>query len=98
MKAQISPRIDLVNRTKLEEVIPLDTPFVVFVDPSDACNFKCKFFCRLLSKDRGRKVRATQSNLLPNGKVPDPASLRDETTDSATEKYTAVKQDQAPSR
>lgn len=43
MKAEIAPRIDLKNRTKLEEVIPLDTPFVVFVDPSDACNFKCKF-------------------------------------------------------
>jgi MoaA/NifB/PqqE/SkfB family radical SAM enzyme len=43
MKAEIAPRIDLENRTKLEEVIPLVTPFVVFVDPSDACNFKCKF-------------------------------------------------------
>ena len=43
MKAEIAPRIDLKNRTKLQEVIPLDTPFVVFVDPSDACNFKCKF-------------------------------------------------------
>ena len=43
MKAEIAPRIDLNNRTKLEEVIPLTTPFIVFVDPSDACNFKCKF-------------------------------------------------------
>lgn len=43
MKAKYEPRIDLVNRTALETVIPLDTPFVVFVDPSDACNFKCRF-------------------------------------------------------
>ena len=59
MKAEIAPRIDLVNRTKLEEVIPLDTPFVVFVDPSDACNFKCKF-CptsdRDLMKEVGRQI------------------------------------------
>lgn len=43
MKAKYEPRIDLKNRTKLEEVIPLHTPFVVFLDPSDACNFKCRF-------------------------------------------------------
>jgi len=43
MKAKFEPRIDLKNRTRLESVIPLDTPFVVFLDPSDACNFKCRF-------------------------------------------------------
>lgn len=43
MKAQIKPRIDLENRTRLEEVIPLKTPFVIFVDPADTCNFRCKF-------------------------------------------------------
>jgi MoaA/NifB/PqqE/SkfB family radical SAM enzyme len=36
-------RIDLYNRTKLETVIPLSTPFIINVDPSDACNFKCSF-------------------------------------------------------
>jgi len=57
MKARLEPRIDLKNRTKLENVIPLETPFVVFVDPSDACNFKC-CFCptsdRELMKSVGR--------------------------------------------
>ncbi|MDH4128866.1 MAG: radical SAM protein [Spirochaetota bacterium] len=43
MKAQIKPRIDLKNRTKLETVIPLDVPFIIFIDPSDKCNFQCKF-------------------------------------------------------
>jgi radical SAM protein with 4Fe4S-binding SPASM domain len=43
MKAKIKPRIDLENRTKLETVIPLNVPFVIFVDPSDVCNFQCKF-------------------------------------------------------
>ncbi len=43
MKAKIKPRIDLENRTKLETVIPLSVPFVIFVDPSDVCNFRCKF-------------------------------------------------------
>ncbi len=43
MKAQLKPRINLEGRTPLETVIPLATPFVVFVDPASACNFKCTF-------------------------------------------------------
>jgi MoaA/NifB/PqqE/SkfB family radical SAM enzyme len=55
MKAKYEPRIDLVNRTKLQEVIPLDTPFVVFLDPSDACNFKCRF-CPTSDRDLMKSV------------------------------------------
>ncbi len=43
MRAQIKPRINQEGRTNLEEVIPLSTPFVLFVDPASACNFRCKF-------------------------------------------------------
>ncbi len=43
MKAQLKPRINLDDRTALETVIPLDTPFIVFVDPASSCNFKCTF-------------------------------------------------------
>lgn len=57
MKAKIKPRINLEGRTKLETVIPLATPFILFVDPSSACNFQCKF-CptgdRHLIRDIGR--------------------------------------------
>lgn len=31
------------ERTKLETVIPLATPFILYVDPSSACNLKCQF-------------------------------------------------------
>lgn len=31
------------DRTRLETVIPLETPYLVFLDPSSSCNFKCKF-------------------------------------------------------
>ncbi|MGD0229660.1 MAG: radical SAM/SPASM domain-containing protein [Syntrophorhabdales bacterium] len=58
MKAEIKPRIELQNRTRLEEVIPLSTPFVLFVDPSDICNFHCKFCptgSRPPTRKRGRK-------------------------------------------
>ncbi|MEI6415052.1 MAG: radical SAM protein [Pseudomonadota bacterium] len=43
MKAQLKPRINLEGRTPLQDVIPLETPFVVFVDPASACNFLCPF-------------------------------------------------------
>ena len=43
MRAELKPRINLEQRTKLETVIPLATPYVLFVDPSSACNFRCTF-------------------------------------------------------
>lgn len=59
MKAEIKPRINLEDRTRLEEVIPLATPMILFVDPASACNFECTF-CptghRDLIKETGRFV------------------------------------------
>ncbi|MCC7253996.1 radical SAM protein [Hyphomicrobium sp.] len=43
MKAKLKPRINLEDRTPLETVIPISTPFIVFVDPASSCNFKCSF-------------------------------------------------------
>jgi radical SAM protein with 4Fe4S-binding SPASM domain len=31
------------QRTSLQDVIPLDTPYTVFIDPSNACTLKCKY-------------------------------------------------------
>lgn len=31
------------DRHKLEEVLPLDTPYTLAVDPCNLCNFKCRF-------------------------------------------------------
>jgi MoaA/NifB/PqqE/SkfB family radical SAM enzyme len=66
MGAAIKPRINLKKRTKLEEVIPLKTPFVIFVDPSDRCNFRCKF-CptgnKQLMKKIGRPLKAMKFDL-----------------------------------
>ena len=36
-------RIQEENRIPLVPNLPLDTPFVINVDPSSVCNFKCKF-------------------------------------------------------
>ena len=45
MKAKVTPRINWKEspRTDLCKFIPLDTPIHVFIDPSAACNFSCKF-------------------------------------------------------
>ncbi|TFF21816.1 radical SAM protein [Jiella endophytica] len=66
MKAEIKPRINLEGRTRLETVIPLETPFVVFVDPASACNFQCSF-CptghRDMIRDTGRYQGAMKFDL-----------------------------------
>jgi len=67
MKAQIKPRIDLENRTKLETVIPLSVPFIINVDPTDMCNFQCKF-CptgdrQLMKNTPGRNSGSMELNL-----------------------------------
>jgi MoaA/NifB/PqqE/SkfB family radical SAM enzyme len=67
MKAQIKPRIDLQNRTRLETVIPLKVPFIINVDPSDTCNFQCRF-CptgdrKLMKKTPGRNHGAMDFDL-----------------------------------
>ena len=42
MEAEIKTRKS-ENRTRISDVTPLKTPYVVFIDPSSACNFKCTF-------------------------------------------------------
>lgn len=56
--AEIKPRIGN-ERTKLETVIPLDTPYLVFLDPSDLCNSECKF-CPTGNRAMARKYRKSQ--------------------------------------
>lgn len=51
MKAQIKPSYD-PNRQRLADIIPLDTPFTVYIEPTRHCNFKC-FYC--MHATRGQK-------------------------------------------
>lgn len=39
------------NRTKLEEVIPLNVPFTISIDPCNLCNFRCGF-CAAQASDK----------------------------------------------
>jgi len=43
MKAEIKSKLNPEQRVELQEVIPLETPFLLYVDPSSACNFRCQF-------------------------------------------------------
>ena len=71
MKARLEPRINLVGRTPLETVIPLATPFIVFVDPASSCNFKCTF-CptghRDMIAETGRFQGVMKLELFPEGR------------------------------
>lgn len=39
-------------RTRLEEIVPRAAPFVIYLDPCGACNFKCSFCPCNISSDR----------------------------------------------
>ena len=43
MKAEYKSKLNLEQRVALQDVIPLQTPFLLYVDPSSACNFRCQF-------------------------------------------------------
>ena len=58
MKAKQIPRIDIHDRIELKNALPLRTPYVIYIDPCDTCNFRCKFCpsgnLELMKKTRGR--------------------------------------------
>lgn len=43
MKAEVKSKLNPENRVELQKVIPLESPFLLYVDPSSACNFRCQF-------------------------------------------------------
>lgn len=58
MKAKQIPRIDIHDRIELKNALPLRTPYVIHIDPSDVCNFHCKFCpsgnAALMKETKGR--------------------------------------------
>ena len=44
------------KRTPLELVVPLSTPFIIFIDPCGACNFRCNF-CPCNNSEYKKKER-----------------------------------------
>ena len=58
MKAKQIPRIDIHDRYELKNALPLRTPYVIYIDPCDTCNFRCKFCpsgnLELIKKTKGR--------------------------------------------
>ena len=43
MRAKHIPRIDIHDRMELKNALLLRTPYVIYIDPCDTCNFHCKF-------------------------------------------------------
>lgn len=43
MKAKVQARVYSAEKTKLENVIPLETPYSAHIDICNLCNFKCNF-------------------------------------------------------
>lgn len=49
MKAEIKPNYD-TKRAVLADIVPLDTPFSFYIEPTRACNLKC-FYCMHSTRD-----------------------------------------------
>ena len=66
MKAEIKSKVS-DNREKLQDVIPLNTPFALYIEPSDKCNFRCKFCptsdLKLMQATNGRNYGNMDFNL-----------------------------------
>lgn len=62
MKAKIKHRVNIENHIILGEVVPLNTPFVLLVDPSNLCNFRCEF-CPTGHRDLISKTGRFQGNM-----------------------------------
>lgn len=61
MRAEVRPSFD-PNRTRLVDVIPLSSPYTVFIEPTRYCNFKC-FYCLHSSRgdDKGELAKTGYS-------------------------------------
>lgn len=62
MKAQIAPGYDK-NRVVLKDAIPIQTPYTLFVSPSQLCNFKCHYCAHSLSNTEKREAGLVRINL-----------------------------------
>ena len=56
MKARRIPRIDIQDRNELRAALPLRTPFIIYIDPCDTCNFQCKF-CPTGDRERMKTIK-----------------------------------------
>lgn len=50
MKSEIKPIADL-NRVRLADVVPLDTPFALYLFHTNVCNFKCSYCAHSLGRE-----------------------------------------------
>lgn len=62
MKAQIKPGYDN-NRQELADIIPIPTPFTLFITPSQLCNFKCNYCTQSLGVNIKKRIGFNQQLL-----------------------------------
>lgn len=62
MTTKLKSKLNRENRVALQDVIPLASPFLLYIDPSSACNFKCQF-CPTGHKDLVKESEYTRSTL-----------------------------------
>ncbi len=62
MKASVKAGYDTV-RQPLKDILPINTPFTLFISPSQHCNFKCSFCSHSLPTEEKKEKGLNQLNL-----------------------------------
>lgn len=63
MDNQIANYKYIHKKVNMADAIPLDTPFTVVIEPTNACNFKCSFCFHSLKSEELKKQGFSQNNL-----------------------------------
>jgi MoaA/NifB/PqqE/SkfB family radical SAM enzyme len=61
-KIIVGNELRCARRQALEDIVPLTTPFLLFLEPTNLCNFKCKF-CPTGNPDLLKKVGRKSSRM-----------------------------------
>ena len=64
MKAEIKPIADL-DRVRLADVVPLDTPFALYLFHTNLCNFKCSYCAHSLGQEGMKREYGFVPELMP---------------------------------
>lgn len=55
---------DVYSRVNLAEVIPLEMPLVIFIEPSRSCNFKCCYCYHSFAEDQIKETKFIQNGIM----------------------------------
>lgn len=57
----------MFNREKLSDIIPMDTPLVIFIEPARSCNMKCRYCYHSFSRQKAKELNIVNEGIMKFG-------------------------------